>query len=159
MSLFSKIISEQKKNTLKLSYVEADTAAGHGSTNTCIRHFPNITQVGTSITAVSTSTSGCSLTINESGIYSFQYVDGSVTTPTGFVGFSKNITSASNLSTSIRNITSYPENLGSNFYGSGDNAFVSITLPLKPGDVIRPHTSGTPALVDGRTSLRAVRIR
>lgn len=118
--------------------VRVETANGHGSTNTKIRHFSGTpVSVGTAISFTSTATDGASATINEDGIYSINYGDNDSTNIRGF-GLSVN---SNSLTTSI-NLIDASDRLVQNLSPSGAGASVAISLKLTKGDVIRPHNQG-----------------
>lgn len=121
------------------SMVRMDTGNGHGSTNTRIRRFTNITsQQGSAITVTQSATDGDSFTINEDGVYSIGYSD-MRSAGDAIMGISLN---SSQLTTSIASIAVADRlhlvfSVGANNYGH-----CSATVILSKGDVIRAHTDG-----------------
>lgn len=110
---------------------------GHGSTNTKIRRFTNLTTTGTAMTATQSAANGDSITVNEEGIYSMAYLDkagGGVEQ----VGISKN---SNELTTSFFSITQANQ-LGGIQASAGANGLATVITRLVPGDVIRGHTAG-----------------
>lgn len=113
---------------------------GHGGTNTKIRRFSNLDKnVGSAITYADSAANGASFTINEDGVYAITYMDYISAGSTEF-GASLN---SSQLTTSIGSITRtdiiFDCVILNTFRGSA-----GFTTNLKRGDVVRPHTSGTP---------------
>lgn len=122
------------------SEVHVYEANGHGSTNTKVRRFSSIGKnVGTDVTYTDSATDGASFTINSDGIYAINYSDrasGSNFT----IGISKN---SSQLTTNINAIND-ADKMDITFGASGYHFRCATTLRLEAGDVIRPHTDGTP---------------
>lgn len=130
--------------------IRLNTANGHGSTNTKIRRFTNVTStVGSYITYADSATLGASLTINKSGNYAISYHDSASNAGTSFVGISLNTTQGT---TDITGIT-IADRLA--IAGTNTGAFqlieTSWTGYLSSGSVIRPHTNGF-ATWDNNTS-------
>lgn len=127
-------------NRVTRSQVRLHTGNGHGSTNTRIRRFTTqVEAIGTAITYADSAGNGGSFTINEDGIYSITYADGSTTTGVRF-GISLN---SSQLTTDIDTITTADAidiagTSGANEIGK--SVFVGF---LRAGDVIRAHTQNT----------------
>lgn len=123
------------------SQVRADTGNGHGSTNTKIRRFTNITTVGSGITATasgSSASSGTEFTINEAGVYAISYTDRS-----GSGGFQMGISlNSASLTTAIGSLTE-TERLILSENAVGIGAHCSVVVRLAANDVIRAHTDGT----------------
>lgn len=126
--------------------VEAYLGNGHGSVNTKIRRFSatNI-NVGTAISYVDSATDGASFTINEQGLYEIFYLDCEVSFA-GIAGVSKN---SASLTTAITQIGIGSRVLfGAAALQGGAMVPMSRTMRLNVGDVIRPHTDGTPNVVN-----------
>lgn len=126
-----------------------DTGNGHGSTNTAIRRFTNITeQSGDAFTYVDSATDGASITVNRKCVVSITYTDRS--SASGFaMGISLNSTE---LTSSITDITNADRlsflQKSSNLQGNA-----SITRKFNQGDILRPHTSGSGFVSLGRENL------
>lgn len=120
------------------SMVRLNTANGYGSTNTVIRRFTNtVTNQGADITYTDSATLGATFTINTNGVYAISYSD--IFSAQSSVGISLN---SSQLAGGIGGITAADrigivDSGGANFI-----AFVSTTLYLPSGSLLRPHTSG-----------------
>lgn len=128
------------------------TRNGYGSSGTRIRRFLTVVEnYGDDFTYTDDATDGHYITINRDGVYSFTYSDGVNIN----VGFSLNSTQ---LSTNIDTITA-ADRLCNELASNSNYGTVSVTLPLKRGDVIRAHSGGTSAHVSSeRTSLIACRV-
>lgn len=113
---------------------------GLGSTNTAIeRMATQVVSTGSAITFADSATLGSSFTINETGVYSIFYQSGYFGSSNVYRGISLNST---HLTTAVQTLS--PANNELLCFGwSGDNTSggCSITVNLKPGDVIRPHTN------------------
>jgi hypothetical protein len=123
------------------SEIQVTTGAGHGSTNTKIRRIETAhTSIGSAISVAHSATLGTSFTINEDGVYSIRYRDdlnGGVAT----IGISRNSTQ---LTTTITSITA-GDILDAADTPSANRGMVCVWVGvLRAGDVIRPHTDGTP---------------
>lgn len=116
--------------------VMVHTGNGYGSTNTKIRRFTTtLTNVGTAITYADSATLGASFTINETGLYSVDYVDAAG----GGIVYGISLNSAL-LTTNIDAIA--PSNRPCGYQiTSGNGAQVGRVLRLVAGDVLRPHTN------------------
>lgn len=127
------------------SQIRCYDGGGHASTggtpNTKIRLFNQATIVGTAITTAQTTASGRSFTINEAGIYSISYSDSKTTTAADF-GISLNSTAP--ITTSITAIAASERLTITSCAGSSFISNCSVTVRLSVGDVVRPHTDGTP---------------
>lgn len=121
------------------SYIFVQNGNGHGSTNTKIRRFSNTREsLGSAITYADSAGNGASFTINENGLYYIQFQD-SRGTGNSVVGLSLN---SSSLTSDIDGLS----------YANGARGFVqnatglpcqcTLIIPLRVGDVIRPHTNG-----------------
>jgi len=127
---------------LPASQVRVDTGNGHGSTNTRIRRFSNITQsIGSAITYADSATLGGSFTINEAGIYSMTHHD-RANASSFSIGFSVNSTQ---LTTDVGGITT-ANRLVFDVEASSTGTFrsTSVVARLAAGDVVRVHTDGSP---------------
>lgn len=129
------------KNQMPRSEVFLQNGNGHGSTNNKIRRFTNTTlNYGTAITYADSAANGASLTINEDGVYGYTYAD-SRSGGAADVGVSNN---SNQLTTAIGSISG-ANHVNHNTTGnSGFETCASGTLWLRAGDVIRPHTDGSP---------------
>ena len=126
----------------RISQIRLDTGGGHGSSSTMIRRFANITsQRGIDITYVDSSTLGCVITINATGVYAINYVDLASTT----INFGLSLNSTE-LTTAITGIT-IASRLATSLNVSGQRGHVGYTGFFQAGDIIRPHTDagGTPS--------------
>jgi hypothetical protein len=131
--------------------VRLDTGNGHGSTNTKIRRFSNITeQSGDAFTYADSATDGMSLTVNRDMVASFTIVDVRYGA-TENIGLSLN---SANLTTNI-NLLSASERLGTANAPSSSPATVTITKRFNKNDVIRVHDSGGSTDSDSRTQFTA----
>lgn len=118
--------------------VVVHTGNGYGSTNTAIRRFTTaLTNVGTAITYADSATNGASFTINETGLYSLHYTDGTAGAGLTY-GISNN---SAALTTSISAIPiATRQGIAT---ASGSIGFtVARVVRLTAGDVIRAHTGG-----------------
>lgn len=124
--------------TSPVSLIRLDTVNGHGSTNTVIQRFVNVTQsVGSAVTYADSATLGASFTINVTGYYAIGYA-GCYSTAT-YNGISLN---SAQLTTGIVSIAA-ADRLSMNISATLDNPVPSYwTGPLTAGDVIRPHDLG-----------------
>lgn len=129
----------RRKAQLVRSQILVTTGAGHGSTNSNVRRIETAhTSFGKAITVTHSATDGTSFTINEDGIYSMSYAD--IGTGGIAFGFSKN---SAQLTTGVETITD-ANLLMLTFSPANQVGCVSWSGPLKAGDVVRPHTDGTP---------------
>jgi hypothetical protein len=118
---------------------------GHGSTNTKIRNFSNVVNVGTAITGQLSSTNGASWTINTEGIYEFTCSD-SRSGGGEDLGFSVNSTQ---LSTNIGSISqATPSSLNGRLAICTSPTGLLTNCNSGPwylpaGSVVRPHTNGS----------------
>lgn len=126
------------KNLVINGQVRADSwQGGSGSTNTRILRITNSTVTGSSITFDGNSaTLGCSITINQPGIYTFM-AHGYSTAATLDLGFSLNSTQ---LSTNIASINN-ADILAIGFTNTNTLSTVTCTVRLAAGDVVRPHAN------------------
>lgn len=136
-SSFKEILVEKPESEIRVN-----TGNGAGSTNTRIRRFSNLYKnIGSDITYVDSSTDGASFTVNTDGHYSITYTENNIAGVVD-IGISKNSTE---LSTNISSINA----LNRLAYDSGNGTSENVTTVswsgyLQAGDVIRPHTNGTP---------------
>lgn len=120
--------------------IRLDSGSGHGSTNTTIRRFTNVTNSsGSSMTLTQSSTNGDSITINEDGVYSISYTD-RVTTSSGQHGISVNASALSGVSGRINNLAASERGISTYTLTTANNC--SVTLRLSASDVIRAQTDG-----------------
>ena len=120
------------------SMIRVDTGNGHGSTNTTIRRFSNITEsVGSDITYADSSTDGNSFTINRDGVYTISYTDLRVAADIN-MGISLN---SANLTTAVHDLTA-SERLIMMRQTGNDYGSCSVTVRLSASDVIRAHSDG-----------------
>jgi len=134
--------------------VTVTTGNGHGSTNNKIRRFTTTqSSTGTAITYADSAANGASFTINQAGMYEIYYCDDySVGGSTH--GISVN---SAQLTTSITSITA-ANRLGYALSTAGGNpAPVTRVVRLAAGDVIRPHTDGTPDTTSVLTNVFSIR--
>ena len=123
---------------VKKNMVRMDTGNGHGSTNTTIRRFTNITeQFGTAITVTQSAADGDSFTVNEPGSYSISVVDRR-TDNNVQVGISLN---SASLTTGITSLSA-SERLVSEGGSTNFITGASCTVDLIPRDINRHHTDG-----------------
>lgn len=122
---------------------------GNGSTNNKIKLFSTVTlTLGNAFTGANSATLGASATINIPGVYAFTVSDSANGSDT--YGLSLNSTQ---LTTAISSITA-ADRLALGQTSAADKTYtVSWTGPLKAGDVVRPHTSGS---TDGANPAYAV---
>ena len=120
--------------------IYVNIGAGHGSTNTKIRRIEtSVWNRGTAITVTNSSTDGTSFTIKEDGIYSMTYSD-QRSTSTFNIGISVNSSQLTTLLTSITDSDRIA-------FSDGRDAVFELctaTVYLSEGDIVRPHTNGTP---------------
>lgn len=123
------------------SEIWVDSATGgsiHGSTNTCILRFANVTKTsGSAITLTQSATNGDSFAVNEDGIYSVT-ASQNVSSGTSDVGISLN---SSQLTTNVSSITAATRLAGVEA-SAGIISAASWTGVLKAGDVVRAHDNG-----------------
>lgn len=136
--------------------VELAAGNGHGSTNTKVRRFTTTqTNTGTAITYADSATGGASLTINVAGIYAISYRDSRAAD-----GYAHGVSlNSAQLTTNIDAITdSYriAMNVANSSVFAASAITVSRTLRLLAGDVIRPHTNGTPDSTSAVTSFFSI---
>jgi hypothetical protein len=123
------------KNLLDTQYVQYNTHAGYGSTNTKIPYFTNlVTSTGSGFFTVENSaTNGFSITVQKKCIVSMSYSrDGEIS------GISLNSTQLTTSVASINIANRVMLAINSTIYTSNPNA----TLTLNVGDVLRPHITG-----------------
>lgn len=117
-----------------------DTPNGHGAINTAIRFFTNVTQAAPFVTFGGDANTGSTFTINETGLYFIKYrarrnVDGNL-----FVwGLSRN---SNQLTTDVNAITESHRLAGSVANGPDQLIYVSDTVWLNAGDIVRAHDTG-----------------
>jgi hypothetical protein len=128
---------------------------GHGSTNTKIRRFSTTRiNTGSAITYSDSSTLGASFTVNESGVYSINYSDSGSSSE--YFGLTVN---DSLLTTNVTDV-SHGAALACMVRATASHPVVcSTTLNLSAGDVVRPHTNGTPdATSDTEATFRITKV-
>jgi len=133
------IIAYNSRNA-KNSMVRLHTGNGHGSTNTRIPRYTTVVDdIGSAITYTDSATDGASFTINEDGVYMVSSsINGSAATE---VGISLNSTQ---LTTSIATISAADRLGSSTTPSSGYVQNTNWTGTLVKGDIVRPHTEGSP---------------
>ena len=130
------------KYTNSPSSVRALVDAGHGSIYTKIRELSYGYVTGNAIIPVGTwTTDGTGYTINEEGTYCIDYIDGH-TSASAEIGISLNSTQ---LTTPIKDI-SIADQIAVTAAPTAGWAALSQTMHLSEGDIVRPHTDGTPNL-------------
>jgi len=124
------------------SMIRVTGGNGHGSTNTKIRRMvTTLESIGSAITYTDSATLGASFLINEDGIYSISYLEVGGTTLQYGISLNSN-----QLTTDIASINNI-NRLQAAYNSSGVVvvAPASYTGFMKAGDVIRPHTNGSPS--------------
>lgn len=122
------------------SQIRLHSGNGHGSTNTKIRRFTTVVEnAGSDITYADSAANGSSFTITRDGIYAMSYSD---SYSAGGITYGISLNSGS-LTTDLASIAEGDVvAIANSSTGATSNA--SITIRLRAGDVIRPHTNGTP---------------
>lgn len=124
-------------------YLRLDNVTTHGSTDTKIPHFSTTLddQKSNAFTFNSDATNGTRITIFEPGLYNFHITMVSATASDVQAGFSLN---SAELTTNIVNVTAANRLMYAlSRAGAGTvYAHSTVTVKLKAGDVIRPHTDG-----------------
>ena len=116
------------------------TGNGHGSTNTKIRRFTTTQlSVGTAITYADSASLGATFTINETAIYSIEYLDNH-NSIRYWRGISKNSTQ---LTTDVAYISAATFLAGAQNSTDSAHTPISCITKLTINDVIRAHTDGT----------------
>jgi hypothetical protein len=139
-----------------------DTHAGYGSNGSFIDipHFTNVTRTtGTSMTLTNATDSGCSILINDAGVYSFAYSSltpastiancGITLNPTGWGG-----TAITGVPVGIRLCMdgAWPSTASSCGISS------SVTLYCAVNDIIRPHADAKVPATVARCAFHATRL-
>lgn len=130
------------------SQLRLNTYAGYGSTDNKIMRFTNVVEnVGNMfsenhVSGYSGNAKGLEITINRSGKYSFNFNNMAAVSQNVSAGLSLN---SNQLTTNIQSITA--SNIASlSWGGSITNGYqglsTSLSIFLKKGDMIRPHTEG-----------------
>lgn len=120
----------------QISEVWVYTANGYGSTNNAIRRFTTTSvNTGSAVTYADSAGNGASFTINEDGIYAIHYSD--QFTGAEWLGVSLN---SAQLTTFVYSCTAGTIVSIATTPASALAAVASVTMRLKVGDVIRPHT-------------------
>jgi hypothetical protein len=119
--------------------IRLDTILGHGSTNTKIARFTNVTSTtGSDVTYADSATAGASFTIARAGWYAITW-GGSYNAAT-YNGISLN---SAQLTTDVLSITA-ASRLAQQSVVDADNIYQTTWMgPLALNDVIRPHDNGT----------------
>ncbi len=122
------------------SEVAVDGGNGKGATNTGVRRWSNIRKnIGSAITYADSSTLGGTFTINEPGLYTIHYGDGSSSAATECcVTLNGTQLTTSPTSISDNSLIIFFHGTGSGFYNSS-----SVTLILASGDVVRAQGDGS----------------
>lgn len=129
---------------------------GEGSTNTAIRRFTTVeSSSGTAITYADSAANGGTFTINDAGLYSISYSDGSTTPSVISFGLSLN---SNQLTTGPLGITSTAllGVVSHSYDGNAQLLNLSITERFSAGDIIRAHVDLTN--VNGAAILRIRKI-
>lgn len=113
----------------------AYTANGYGSTNTKIRRFTTISNVGPGLTGADSAGNGYSVTVNEPGVYAITYSDASGSS----IDFGVTVNSAQ-LTTNITSTTD-ADRIALGTATAGLWGSISAVASLAAGDVIRPHSN------------------
>jgi len=123
------------------SFIRVKTSDGHGSTNNKIQKLTtevSAETVGSGITYANTAAAGASFTVNNDGFAWVQFSNNSGTVDE--IGISK---SSDELTTAIGAIT-LEDRMCLQSIGTNTAHSVACGFPVSSGDVIRPHTDGTP---------------
>lgn len=137
------------------SAVIVHSGNGHGSTNTAIRRYTTTAlSVGADITYADSATLGASFTINTTGLYAVFVSDNRA----GGVHWSGASLNSPALTTIIQNRPP-PERICF-MYGAGADWPTSSSNVIRAvaGDVIRPHTDGTPNYTTDQASFSVRRV-
>lgn len=139
------------------SQVSLAIPLGHGSSSTKIRRFTStVVNTGTAITyGGNSATLGSVLTINEDGLYSISYSDLS-SLGAAHIGISLNsdqLATSITLQSDVNEMVAIDASPLAQTFGNA-----SATLFLKAGDVIRPHTDGSPDSTGGGSSFKIVKV-
>jgi hypothetical protein len=122
-------------------HVLLDTGNGHGSTDTNIRRFTNATVFGDAFTHTGTAANGSAITAVRPMIAYVTYTD-RYSIGSAAVGFSNNAAGA-DLTTNILSLAA-PKKVQVVTLSNDEYGNVSAMVKLAAGDIIRPHTNGTP---------------
>jgi hypothetical protein len=112
-------------------------ATPHGTTNTKVRKFDNVTANTLWGSVTNTAALGTFITITEDGVYGMSWSDGRVAASAAFMGFIKNGDGTVNASSQSSAIL-----MPSHAHGSSLLANMGTTEKLKKGDIITPHDNG-----------------
>ena len=114
--------------------------SGHGSIDNKIRRFTTADiDVGTAFTLTQSAFDGDIITIDEAGVYSMSYTDGSTGGADGW-GITLN---SSELTTAITGLTNEDDALATNAASANTIGNLSLTRKFAAGDIIRCHTEGS----------------
>jgi len=141
---------------LPSSAIVADSGNGHGSSNTNVRRFTNVTVTGTDISynSGSQATAGAQFTINKAGIYSISYNDDSTGTANVYIGIGRNANGA----TSVEDLTAATRLALGRTLTTEEVECVSATRRLNAGDVITAHTNAVPNDTSARVQFSITQI-
>ena len=137
-----------------IQYYRANGATGYGSTNNKIPHYLNVLsndENGTYGTIEDDSTYGWSFTAKKPCMATFSVYGAAATVYD--LGFSLNSSQLTTAWYSITEDSKLPGMLGGAYAGSTSSA--TVRLPLKVGDVVRPHTDGN-VMVSGKNQIIAI---
>lgn len=123
-------------------YSDNTGTPGHGAIDTKVRLLAStVTESGSSgVTVSSSANNGTAFTINTKGFYLIYYID-SCSTASAKIGISKNSTQ---LTTNIQSITAANRLAMVDTAGTGLLTTCFWQGSLDVGDIVRPHTDGTP---------------
>ncbi len=133
--------SVQAVSTRNVAIYQYDTSNGHGSTDTKIRLFTNLTQSSDSsslLTVANTSTNGLTITANRACTVSIMYND--ILSLTANIGITKN---SAQLTTTIASVTLSTRLIIGATVSGGVCGCVSVTDRAAANDIYRPHYDGT----------------
>ena len=137
-----------------IQYYRANGATGYGSTNNKIPHYLNVLsndENGAYGTIEDDSTYGWSFTAKKPCMATFSVYGAAATVYD--LGFSLNSSQLTTAWYSITEDSKLPGMLGGAYAGSTSSA--TVRLPLKVGDVVRPHTDGN-VMVSGKNQIIAI---
>jgi hypothetical protein len=130
------------------SSVRVDTAAGYGSTGTCIRRFSAVrNNIGQDIEYIPNAVDGDSFVVKSDGIYHISYTDSQAGSSSAGMGITLNESATStNIDTLIaqinNNVLSYGRRYDASLVTNLLVGQASWSGYLQAGDVIRAHTMG-----------------
>jgi hypothetical protein len=126
-------------------YVETFDGSSNGSTNNKIPTVDSFTEDGAGILEIeSTSANGFSVTARKDCLVTATYTD--AFSSLGYIGWSLN---SNQLTTSIQSITQADRKALTYLTPINAGGSVTVSIPLKAGDVLRPHNDGASGAVGG----------